>query len=308
MTMLTDKIRSNLFDDEILEILKRGRIKAHNGLASPISSQASCLNFWYPFTKPENKEYLIKVLQLIGINASDIITIGPNWDFSGTLYRDYGNVIFEWIGPEQSPIGEENGYMRGHHRTSIDAYILAIVDGKVTQLLIEWKFTEHYSSKSNTGKFLGGKGVERLSRYSPIIARDRKAGKDILFNFSNLDDWGLYDVGYEPFYQLLRQHMLGQETLGMNFGPHEIEDYIVVHLSHSKNTKLNILNNKNCTYTNGLKSYVGKELHYVWKSLLNKEQQSHFKSGYWDNVLRSLEPPLHLKNWYIQMSNYFNII
>lgn len=308
MTMLTDKIRSNLFDDEILEILKRGRIKAHNGLASPISSQASCLNFWYPFTKPENKEYLIKVLQLIGINASDIITIGPNWDFNGTLYRDYGNVIFEWIGPEQSPIGEENGYMRGHHRTSIDAYILAVVDNKITQLLIEWKFTEHYSSKSNTGKFLGGKGVERLSRYSPIIARDRKAGKDILFNFSNLDDWGLYDVGYGPFYQLLRQHMLGQETVGMNFGPHKIEDYIVVHLSHSKNTKLNILNDKNCTYANGLKSYVGKELHYVWKSLLNKEQQSHFKSGYWDNVLRSFEPPLHLKNCYIQMSNYFNII
>ena len=67
MTMLTDKIRANLFDDEILEILKRGRIKAHNGLASPISSQASCLNFWYPFTKPENKKYLIKILKLIGI-------------------------------------------------------------------------------------------------------------------------------------------------------------------------------------------------------------------------------------------------
>lgn len=298
MTILTDKIRANLFDDEILEILKRGRIKAHNGLASPISSQASCLNFWYPFTKPENKKYLIKVLKLIGINASDIITIGPNWDFNGTLYKDYGNVIFEWIGPEQSPIGEENGYMRGHHRTSIDAYILAIVDNKVTQLLIEWKFTEHYSSKSNTGKFLGGKGVERLSRYSPIIARDRKAGKDILFNFSNLDDWGLYDVGYEPFYQLLRQHMLGQETVGMNFGPHKIEDYIVVHLSHSKNTKLNQLLRKNIEYCKGLENYVGQELHTVWKNLLSPEQKHHFRGAYWDEMLMNTEWPFCQTPWY----------
>ena len=279
-----EKVKKNLVSDEILEILKRGRIKAHNGLGSPLSSQASCLNFWYPYTKPENKKGLIEILRAIGIEAEDIITIGPNWKFDDTLYRDYGNVIFEWIGPEVSPIGEENGYMRGHHRTSIDAYILAIVGGKVTQILIEWKFTEHYSSRCNTGKFLGGKGVERLSRYSPIIARDRKAGKDILFNFANIDDLGLYDVGYEPFYQLLRQHMLGQETVGMCFGPHKIEDYIVVHLSHSKNDKLNILSEKHCTYANGLKQYVGQEIHKVWMQLLNEEQKRHFYSGYWDKI------------------------
>ena len=277
-----EKVKKNLVSDEILEILKRGRIKAHNGLGSPRSSQASCLNFWFPYTKPENKKGLLKVLRSIGIEAEDIITIGPNWNFNGTLYRDYGNVIFEWIGPEKSPIGEENGFMRGHHRTSIDAYILAIVDGKVTQILIEWKFTEHYSSRCNTGKFLGGKGVERLSRYSPIIARDRKAGKDILFNFTNLEELGLSDVGYEPFYQLLRQHMLGQETIGMSFGPYKIEDYIVVHLSHSKNNKLNILSEKHCTYANGLKQYIGQEIHKVWMQLLNKEQKKHFIGGYWD--------------------------
>ena len=283
MTILDiEKVKKNLVSEEILDILKRGRIKAHNGLGSPLSSQASCLNFWYPYTKPENKKRLIKVLRTIGIKVEDIITIGPNWKFDDTLYRDYGNVIFEWIGPEISPIGEENGYMRGHHRTSIDAYILAMINGKVTQILIEWKFTEHYSSRCNTGKFLGGKGVERLSRYSPIIARDRKAGKDILFNFNNLEELGLSDVGYEPFYQLLRQHMLGQETVGMNFGPYIIEDYIVVHLSHSKNEKLNILSDKHCAYANGLKQYVGQDIHSIWMQLLNEEQKGHFIGGYWD--------------------------
>ena len=283
-TLDLEKVKQNLVSDEILDILKRGRIKPHNGLASPISSQASCLNFWYPYINPSNKNKLLKLLDSIGIKAQEIITIGPNWDFNGTLYKDYGNVIFEWIGPELSPIGEENGYMRGHHRTSIDAYILAKINGKITQILIEWKYTESYASKSNMAKFMGGKGVERLSRYSPIIARDRKAGKDILFNLSNVDDWGLSDVGYEPFYQLLRQHMLGQETIGMNFGQYTIEDYIVVHLSHSKNKKLNILNEKHCTYASGLRKYIGQDIHSVWMQLLNKEQKKHFVGAYWDKI------------------------
>ena len=70
MTMLDiEKVKKNLVSEEILEILKRGQIKAHNGLGSPLSSQASCLNFWYPYTKPENKKRLIKVLRTIGIKV-----------------------------------------------------------------------------------------------------------------------------------------------------------------------------------------------------------------------------------------------
>lgn len=295
----------SLYSDEIFEILKRGRIKAHNGLNSPISSQASCLNFWYPFVDPKNKGELINLLKHFGIFAEDIITIGPDWMFDKTLYRDNGNVLFEWIGPELSPIGEENGYMRGHHRTSIDAYILALINGKVTQILIEWKYTEHYSSKHNTGKFLGGKGVERLSRYSPIIARDRRAGRDILFNLAHIDDWGLYDVCYEPFYQLLRQHMLGQETVGMSFGPYIIEDYIVMHLSHSKNDKLNILQEKHCTYSKGLMPFVGQELHKIWMRLLNENQKKHFIGGYWDEVIDRYLPSVELEHWHNFMSKRF---
>lgn len=49
-TLDIEKVKKNLVSDEILEILKRGKIKAHSGLASPLSSQASCLNFWYPYT------------------------------------------------------------------------------------------------------------------------------------------------------------------------------------------------------------------------------------------------------------------
>lgn len=291
---------NNLFSDEIYQILKKGGIKAHTGIESPLSSQASCLNFWYPFIKEERKEDLKEFLKCFGLEVDSIITIKPYSVFEDVAYPDGGNVLFEWIGPVKSPIGEDDGYLRGHHRTSIDAYLLAYVNGKVTQILIEWKFTETYSSRCNTGKFLGAKGVERLARYSPIIARDRKCHKDILFKLESIDNWGLYDVCYEPFYQLLRQHILGQETVGKKFGDYVIEDYIVMHLSHSANDRLNILEEKHCEYSKGLLPYVGQELHDIWVKLLSQNQQKHFIGAYWDECFMNYQAPAHLSDW----SNY----
>ena len=296
---------NNLFSDQIYAILKKGGIRLHKGISSPLSSQASCFNFWYPFIKPENKEQLQELLLCLGLKVDEVLTIKPNSIFEDTLYKDGGNVIFEWIGPKKSPIGEEDGYLRGHHRTSIDAYILTKINRKVTQILIEWKFTESYSSKSNTGKFLGAKGIERLARYSPIIARDRKARKEILFKMTTLDNWGLYDVCYEPFYQLLRQHMLGQETVGMKFGDYVIEDYIVMHLSHSANDKLNILTAKQCEYSKGLQQYIGQELHAIWNKLLNKEHKARFIGTYWDKGLIKYKPTTELREWYEYMQTRY---
>lgn len=298
----------NLISNEIYKIFQNSGIKLHKGISSPLSSQASCFNFWYPFIKEENKEQLKELLLCLGLKVDEVITIKPNSMFEDTLYKDGGNILFEWIGPNKSPIGEEDGYLRGHHRTSIDAYILTKINGKVTQILIEWKFTESYSSRSNTGKFLGSKGIERLARYSPIIARDRNSRKKILFKMNNIDNWGLYDVCYEPFYQLLRQHMLGQETIGMKFGDYVIEDYVVMHLSHSENSKLNILTAKQCEYSKGLEQYIGQELHIIWDKLLNKEHKARFIGAYWDKCLLKYKPVEKLREWYKYMQNrYFNI-
>lgn len=224
-----EKWRNHQFiSSEVLSLIKRNGIKAHTGINNPISSQAACMNFWYPFIEERQKENLRSFLECFGIYAEKILTIKPNSTFYDAIYKDSGNVLFEWIGPCKSPIGENDGYLRGCHRTSIDAYILAKINGKVTQILIEWKFTESYSSKHNTGKFLGAKGIERLARYAPIIARDREFGQEILFNLNEIDDWGLTDICYEPFYQLLRQHLLGQETIGTRFGDYYIQDYMVL--------------------------------------------------------------------------------
>ncbi len=90
------------------------------------------------------------------------------------LYNDKGNVVFEWIGSKSSLINETGG-IRGQNRTSINAYIIAVIDGKITQLLIEWKFTETYHGERYLNKFSGGKVIERLGRYSSILANWRKA-------------------------------------------------------------------------------------------------------------------------------------
>lgn len=297
--------KKNLFSNEIYSIFKKGGIRLHKGISSPLSSQASCFNFWYPFIKEDKKVALKELLHCLGLEVDEVLTIKPNSMFEDTLYKDGGNVIFEWIGPQKSPIGEEDGYLRGHHRTSIDAYILAKINGKITQILIEWKFTESYSSRSNTGKFLGAKGIERLARYSPIIARDRNSRKEILFKMNNIDDWGLYDVCYEPLYQLLRQHMLGQETVGMRFGNYVIEDYVVMHLCHSANKKLNILTKKQCEYSKGLEKYIGKELHTIWNNLLNKNQKQRFIGAYWDKCILDFRPRADLQTWYLYMINRY---
>lgn len=306
-------------DKNIPNLLKRYGIKGHNGLYNPISSQACCINFFYPFIDENEKESLKELLNCMGLEVEEVYTIKENSKFYNPnetvqfsllenytpkeedkiiTYPDKGNVIFEWIGPYKSPTGENSGYLRGHQRTSIDAYILARIKGKITQLLIEWKFCESYSSRHNTGKFLGAKGIERLSRYAPLIARDRMLGKDILFNLDEIDHWGLYDICYEPFYQLLRQHMLAKETLGMKFGDYYIQDYRVIHLTHSKNFKLNILNESQTEYSKGLQMFIGEEIHAIWEKLLHSTSKNKFIGAYWDKVFLEFKPNKKLKKWY----------
>ncbi|MEI8390526.1 MAG: hypothetical protein WCG23_11670 [bacterium] len=293
---------NNLISPKMWGILKKNRITAHTGINSPISSQACCMNFWYPFIAEEQKENLRDFLEVFGIKAEKILSFKPNSTFYDCVYPDSGNVLFEWIGPIRSPIGENDGYMRGCHRTSIDAYILAKVNGKNTQILIEWKFTESYASRHNTGKFLGAKGIERLARYAPIIAKEREYGNEILFNMQEMDTWGLYDICYEPFYQLLRQHLLAQQTLGVKFGDHYVEDYIVMHLSHSQNKKLNVLTASQAEYSKGFEKYIGQEIHEIWHSLLSESHKHRFIGEYWDLCFQKYDAPPELKPW----SNYIS--
>ena len=46
---------NNLVDKHLKDDLINNNIKVHNEIDNPLSSQASCVNFWYPFIDAKNK-------------------------------------------------------------------------------------------------------------------------------------------------------------------------------------------------------------------------------------------------------------
>lgn len=255
-------------------------VKLHNELMHIRSSAASCLNVCgYLNQHPDD---IIPFFNQLGLNIQKVIDFPTNVNYGGEIYDDEGPIVFEWIGPKRSPINEKGG-SRGQNRTSIDAYMLAEINGKITQLLIEWKFTETYNSKSYTHKFGGTKGIERLRRYSSVLTKLRNS--NFPFKFCQEDNIGLYDFSYEPFYQLLRMTLLAKKTTPANLGPLRVEDYKIIHLSHSENNDLNTLSKIHLKYSPGLDSFIGNSLHDTWIELLDEKEKEHHVMGFWNEAL-----------------------
>jgi hypothetical protein len=258
-------------------------VKLHNELKHIRSSAASCLNVCGYLN--QHQEDIIPFFKQFGLNIQRVIDFPKNINYEGEIYDDEGPIVFEWIGPKRSPINEKGG-SRGQNRTSIDAYMLAKINGKITQLLIEWKFTETYNSESYAHKFGGTKGIERLRRYSSVLTKLRN--RSFPFKFCEEDKIGLYDFSYEPFYQLLRMTLLAKMTTPANLGALRVEDYKVIHLSHSENNKLNYLSKTHLKYSPGLKNFVGESLHDTWIELLDDKEKEHHIMGYWNKALHVL--------------------
>lgn len=258
-------------------------VKLHNELMHIRSSAASCLNvFGYLNQHPQDITCFFKQL---GLGIQKVIDFPTNVNYGGEIYDDKGPIVFEWIGPKRSPINEKGG-SRGQSRTSIDAYLIAEINGKITQLLVEWKFTETYNSESYTHKFGGTKGIERLRRYSSVLSKLRNSS--FPFKFCEEDKIGLYDFSYEPFYQLLRMTLLAKMTTPVNLGSLKIEDYKIIHLSHSENNGLNYLSKIHLKYSPGLKDFIGKSLHDTWVKLLDENEREHHVMGFWNKSLNVL--------------------
>lgn len=251
---------------------------------NPLSSTASCLNVLGSLmSKPEE---LKRFLNHFSLNIDSIIEFPSNSDVGGQVYKDRGFVVFEWIGPKKSSINEKGGG-RGQNRTSIDAYVIAKIRGTITQLLIEWKFTEGKSHPLVIERFSGNKGLERLKRYSSVLLSLR--GKEIFpFNFNEESGIGLYDFSVDHLYQLLRMTLLAKTTTPIRIGTLEIKDYRIVHLTHSMNNDINILHEKYLSASPGLKKYSGQRLHDVWKEILTPFEKSRFASGHWDDAIEDI--------------------
>jgi tRNA A22 N-methylase len=66
-----------------------------------------------------------------------------------------------------------------------------------------------------------------------------------------------------------------------------IEDYRILHLTHSKNIELNRLCQNHIKYSPGLLAFKDEEIHAVWKDqILTLEEAEKFAWGYWDEEMK----------------------
>ncbi len=224
---------------------------------------------------------------MFGLNMDEIYEFPCGANVGGRIYKDKGYAVFEWIGPQDSPINEKGGG-RGSNRTSIDAFVIAKIDGRITQILIEWKFTEGKSRPLALGKFSGYRGLERLRRYSSVLHQWRNT--DLFpFNFGDEGGIGLYDFSVDHLYQLLRMTLLAKSTLDIDIGNLRIEDYRIVHLSHSLNNETKTIREEHLKFSPILRKYVNKDLYAVWKDLLSTQEKNRFIGGYWDSNLHEIK-------------------
>lgn len=272
-----------IFDRGVLDRVDPMAKLHDEALRHPLSSAQACLNVLG--TLGADKEELMAYLNGLGFNITQVFDFPTGVDVGGQVYKDQGCVVFEWIGPKESPINERGGG-RGLNKTSIDAYAIAEIDGKVTQLLIEWKFTEGESRPIALNKFAGLRGVERVRRYASVLSEMR--GSDFPFAFTDEGGLGIQDFSTDHLYQLLRMTLLARKTTPLDVGPFHVEDYRIAHLSHSGNTKINVIQPEYAQNCPALQKLVGMNLHEAWPSLLTPGESRKFIAGYWDQGIPAI--------------------
>jgi len=219
---------------DAIDYFNRNKVQWWESKGTPnghlLSSQVSCLNHLYFIRQRE--DIASRILKKI------------NYNFKKAVIVDDGFVEFEKVGIER--LGKERLHTRGANCTSIDAIMLAEDDyKKKTLVLIEWKYTESYSSED---KSTGASGKTRIQAYQDYLSE-----KDCPIKIDKYK--GCF---YEPFYQLMRQSFLGwQMAKRKEYGA---EDWIHIHVIPHNNLELR----DNIT-SPGLS---GKNLEEAWRNVL----------------------------------------
>ena len=178
------------------------------------SSQIACVNFLLPLVSVEGA--LTAVIRAIDNDVQDVIEIV---DGKG----NQSPVDFEWIGVDKSL---EGGTHRGQLETSVDSFVVAETDRGRRAYLMEWKYTESGGSGRYMGK--GRKGEVRWPRYSPLYST--------IFSSFGTENGAvpMNELLYEPFYQLLRNRLLGDQMVAGR--EHGVLDAKVVVVAPEENT------------------------------------------------------------------------
>jgi len=169
-----------------------------------LSSQIACLNHLY-FIR-QRKGMATAILRNI---SSEIVE---------AAVVDDGFVEFEVIG-SQNYLGEKS-HIRGANATSVDAVMVGKkADEKSILVMIEWKYTESYRTDN---KYIPA----RAKIYDKLLAES-----DCPIQAESLE--GLY---YEPFYQLMRQTLLGWKMVQRQ--EYNCDEYIHLHVIPTDNKEL----------------------------------------------------------------------
>ena len=169
-----------------------------------LSSQVSCINHLY-FAR-QRKDVATAILQNISGEIGEAVEF------------DDGYVQFEAVG-DRNYLGERS-HTRGANSTSIDAIMVGKKNDRSNILvLIEWKYTEEYSAEN---------------KYIP--ARYRVYNELLKENGCPIDTTDYESLYYEPFYQLMRQTLIGWKMV--QAGEYECDEYIHVHVIPEDNVEL----------------------------------------------------------------------
>lgn len=145
--------------------------------------------------------------------------------------------------------------------------------------MIEWKYTESYSSASYK---IAGSGTDRTAIYHHLYAR-----QDFPLNKALLPDFGA--LFYEPFYQLFRQQALANE---MEIA-HELDADVVsvLHIAPALNTDF-------LRVTSPELRHLGHSAIEVWKKLVI--QPSRFSSMATETLFGAFAIDAHpgLRSWW----------
>jgi hypothetical protein len=166
--------------EDVIDYFSRNAISWWKG-ADPtghlLSSQIACINHLYALRQRQDlADAILQALDAEIIHAEIV---------------DDGFVEFEFIGERQYL--QEKSFSGGANCTSVDAFMIGRArNGERRAFLVEWKYTEFYRTED---RYI----PERAKVYDHLIAASDSP-------FNALEPRSLY---FEPFYQMMRQTLLG---------------------------------------------------------------------------------------------------
>lgn len=215
-----------------INYFSKNEIEWHRWRHHLLSSQICCLNFLMPFVR--QPDALAQLLAPI-FGSIDMLPIEGEDCF----------VAFEWIGGDYLNESRDGVRTRGAHCTSADAAVRFRRAGRTHVLLIEWKYTESYGASPAPSA-----EQTRRRRYEKLVfAPDGPLKSQSMF--------GLTDLFYEPFYQLLRQQMLAFQLERHR----ECDEASVLHIAPAHNRAIHRVTSRRLQ-SEGVDAYT------LWPTLL----------------------------------------